>query len=207
MAKIEANNVIFKGKIGRPELGSLCVLQSRPPTLQGCRWSLLLQLMVNWGSSEPWSSPWGCRAARYSSMCGKLGFSLRRHAHLVFDHFHSDHQAFSTDVSDDLILVSEFGQFCHEMGAHVEAVLLQTVLSDSLWKETARLFTVGSKRNFSHSRAARGIECLISSTGAIYSHIQHRGSDGSGHWVSSKGVEVNGLAKRGCNFWKTRESK
>lgn len=28
--------------------------------------------------------------------------------HLVFDHFHADLQAFSTDVTDDLILVSEF---------------------------------------------------------------------------------------------------
>lgn len=38
----------------------------------------------------------------------------------------------------------------------------------------------------------------------ISPHIQHRRSDSTGHRVSSEGVEVNGLVKRGCNFCKTR---
>lgn len=38
----------------------------------------------------------------------------------------------------------------------------------------------------------------------ISPHIQHRRSDSTGHRVSSEGVEMNGLVKRGCNFCKTR---
>lgn len=73
--------------------------------------------------------------------------ALLRHAHLVFDHLHSDHQAFPPDVPDDLVLVSEFGQLGHQVGADEEAVALQTVLSDRLRKETPTLFTRWSKGN------------------------------------------------------------
>lgn len=101
-------------------------------TLKGHRWTLLLQLMVCWCSTEPCPPPSRCRAAQYSSMCGELGFSLQKHAHLVFDHLHSNHQALPADVADDLVFVPEFRQFCHEMSSDVEAVLLQAILFDSL---------------------------------------------------------------------------
>lgn len=52
--------------------------------------------------------------------------------YLVFDHFHADLQAFSTDVADNLILVSEFCQFRHEIGAHVKTDLLRAILFDGL---------------------------------------------------------------------------
>lgn len=100
--------------------------------------------MVNQGSTEP-RTPGGRRAARYSSMQGELGVLSQKHVHLVFDHLHSDHQAFSADVADDLILVPEFCQFCHEMGADVLAVLLQLVLFDSLPRRRRVFVTMRSK--------------------------------------------------------------
>lgn len=70
---------------------------------------------------------------------GGGGCTLRQ-AHLVFDHLHSDHQAFPPDVPDDLVLVSELGQLGHQVGADQEAVALQTVLFDRLRRETPTLF-------------------------------------------------------------------
>ena len=64
-----------------------------------------------------------------------LPHCLRRQwvfAGLVFDHFHADLQAFSTDITNNLILVSEFCQFCHQIGAHIKTVLLCAVFLDSL---------------------------------------------------------------------------
>ena len=52
--------------------------------------------------------------------------------YLAFDHFHTDLQAFSTDIADNLVLVSEFCQFCHQIGAHIMTVLLQAIFFDSL---------------------------------------------------------------------------
>ena len=52
--------------------------------------------------------------------------------YLVFDHFHTDLQALSADVTDDLVLVSEFCQLCQHVCAHVMAVLLQALFFDSL---------------------------------------------------------------------------
>lgn len=60
--------------------------------------------------------------------------------HLVSDHFHTDLQAFSTDITDDLILVSEFRELCHQIGAHTKAVLLGVVLSDCLLRKNAGFF-------------------------------------------------------------------
>lgn len=60
--------------------------------------------------------------------------------HLVSDHFHTDLQAFSTDITDDLILVSEFRELCHQIGAHTKAVLLGVVLSDCLLRKNAGVF-------------------------------------------------------------------
>lgn len=51
---------------------------------------------------------------------------------LIFNHFHTDHQAFSTDITNDLILVSEFGQLCQKVVAHFETGLLRAILCDSL---------------------------------------------------------------------------
>lgn len=76
-----------------------------------------------------------------SSVCGQLGPSWR---YLVFDHLHSDHQAFPADVADDLVLVSELCQLCHEVGADLQAVPLQAVLPDGLRKETRRVVTAPS---------------------------------------------------------------
>lgn len=53
-------------------------------------------------------------------------------SYLVSDHFHADHEAFSTDVTDNLILVSEFCELRHQIGAHMKTVLLRALLSDSL---------------------------------------------------------------------------
>lgn len=190
MTKLEANNVFSKEY--SEGLGSLCILQSSFLALQGCRCSRLQQWTIPPPSSKEKPITQACAA------------SLQRHVYLVFDHFHADHQAFPTDVANDLVLVSELGQFCHEMGADLQAVLLQTLLPDSLWNQPTRLLTKRGKTHLSRSGAARGTRLRISSTGPTLSHIQHRWSDGSGHWVSPKGVEVNSLVKRGCNFCKTK---
>ena len=57
---------------------------------------------------------------------------LQQYQYLVFDHFHTDLQAFPTDVPDNLVLVSELCQFRQQIGAHVEADLLRAVLFDCL---------------------------------------------------------------------------
>lgn len=125
-------------------------------------------------------------------------------SHLVFDHLHSNHQAFPADVADDLVFVPEFCQFCHEMGADVEAVLLQAVLFDSLRRRRQLSIQCAANCVFiaplpdSTARITELINRRISP------HIQHRRSDSTGHRVSSEGVEMNGLVKRGCDFCKTR---
>lgn len=65
--------------------------------------------------------------------------------YLVFDHLHTDLQAFSTDVTDDLIAVSEFCQLCHQIGAHIKTVLLCAVFFDSLLSENRLMFKVQLK--------------------------------------------------------------
>lgn len=86
--------------------------------------------MVNWGTAEP--CPRGGSAWHVvQSMWEKQNVSANT-TNLVFDHFHADLQAFSTDVTNNLILVSEFCEFCHEIGAHIQADLLRAILLNSL---------------------------------------------------------------------------
>lgn len=59
---------------------------------------------------------------------------LFRMRYLVFNHFHADLEAFSTDITDNLIFVSEFCHLRHQIGAHMKTVLLRAILSDSLTK-------------------------------------------------------------------------
>ena len=68
------------------------------------RWSLLLQLMGNWGTAEV--SPWGLPHIVHACEDAWVSFIT----YLVFDHFHTDDHSFS---KDDLVFVFEFGQFCH----------------------------------------------------------------------------------------------
>lgn len=57
---------------------------------------------------------------------------LFRTHYLVFNHFHADLEAFSTDITDNLIFVSEFSHLRHQIGAHMKTVVLCAILSDSL---------------------------------------------------------------------------
>lgn len=96
--------------------------------------------MVNWSTAEPCPPPLP-RVGGGVSQCGTLFQHVRRTdcrslqtQYLVSDHFHADLQAFPTDIADDLILVSEFCQFCHKIGAHIETDLLRAILFDCLLK-------------------------------------------------------------------------
>lgn len=194
MAMIGANNVILMGKLPEGRLHSL----------QGCRWSLLRQLMVNWGSSEPrppLPPSWGHGAARCSSMCSLAGVSCTpylwpsppRSSGL----FHGRHRRSRTCPWVWPVLSS--GGCPHRGCSAADRPPWRSVKGD------AAFIYHKEQKEFAEGHGG-GIEVLISSAGAVCSHIQHRRSNGSGHRVSSEGVEVNGLVKRGCNFWKTRKS-
>lgn len=155
------------------------------------RWSLLLWLMVNWGTAEPWP-PGSLRTARHVvPACEERKTKKDTHSsHLVFHHFHTDLHAFPTDVADDLVLVPQLGQLGHDVGAHVEADLLRTVLLNRLSGGHGNPSTKAIKKSCDKRDAER-----------MSSYIEHRRGDGTSHRVSSKGVEMKSFTEGSCNFW------
>lgn len=90
--------------------------------------------MVNRAEPRPREAEHAHAAQACESSAASL---LSQSKYLVFDHFHTDLQAFSTDVADDLVLVSEFRHLRHQIGPHGEADLLRAVFFDRLERNNA----------------------------------------------------------------------
>lgn len=182
------------------------MLQHRPHTLKGHRWTLLLQLMVYWCSTEP------CPP-------GEAEQHITRACVASWDSRCKSTRTLSLTISTPII--RPFPR-TSPMISYLSRSFASSVMR---WVPTSRLFfcrpssltVCKGDANFRYNvqqtvfllphrpipqqRAAKN---RWTSRWRISPHIQHRRSDSAGHRVSSEGVEVDGLVKRGCNFCKTR---
>lgn len=156
------------------------------------RWSLPLWLMVNWGTAEPWAQGTLNCSARYASMWGAKNKKNTLHSPCL-----SPSPRQSAGLSRGRRQWSRIGPAAWLVGSWCGCPRRG-------WSAACRPLELSVQRNTvihvetfnkDNSKAVwqKNVE-------RMRSYIEHRWGDGTRHWVSSKGVEMNPFTEGSCNF-------